>query len=705
MISISKNTLKKDFLTDLARVAHGRGEVTVVVDSLPSFLNTEISVSIFLYQISTYPRKVVWTSSNPTIFTFLGKAGMQTVVHQDLIHEQKEQEIANKVENQRQKEPVLYTQNHSYGSIEYGNQNSSTPRSVSSSYGQTQYGNGDNYISNSDSYDTFGKANYGDSSFSDPVNSSPSYGADPYGTDQKPDVENPKYGETKYGSSTSENLDQSKKDPTNKPAHSVSAYGQQKQKVNQPINQNYQNFQPVQPKIKKPTPSPSSGSASSASAYIPNNSQPQPANLIDQTNGQNAQKRMIENKGADLDKWLEKIDSAKSALNQIKHRKTKSLEKSSKKSNLLWKIKAPVRNLYMVGLSLVISFVIVGAFVFFPTNAYTVEVKANGIQTSTEITVAKNDFKTKSLELSATNSIETSGTKELKTTNATGKVAIINKGGYDYTKLSNGRFYLYKDGKKYKPDFNNSLSKTVTVPSRNDLYGPKIEFTITAVEPGSSQNQSEDSKFSLTNLYDLSLGSNLYAIATTPITASEELNQSVVTQTDLDILKASNDSSIVNQRVEEIKLIQDEQTFTDPTWYSNSNVEYSFDRGVGDIAEKVTLTTTINSAIYYLPTSIVQDKIQKSSKSLDRFGDVVIKGVDGDFAKDEEIVLDVYYSYYKDAEIDELEIKNILENNDYQTAIKIIKEKYPSIEDVEIKEIGIKIPGIKPRNDLNLIQN
>lgn len=71
MLTINSSTTKKELLNQLATMASKNGDLDIEVDSLPNFLTTPVAFTIFSYQISNYPRKILWTSKNPVIYGFL----------------------------------------------------------------------------------------------------------------------------------------------------------------------------------------------------------------------------------------------------------------------------------------------------------------------------------------------------------------------------------------------------------------------------------------------------------------------------------------------------------------------------------------------------------------------------------------------------------------------------------------------------------
>jgi hypothetical protein len=75
MLRISHETTKKTLLQYLTAEAGKQGDLVLCIDYLPSFLDTYISFRVFAFQISNYPRNILWFSTNNHILLFLQQSG------------------------------------------------------------------------------------------------------------------------------------------------------------------------------------------------------------------------------------------------------------------------------------------------------------------------------------------------------------------------------------------------------------------------------------------------------------------------------------------------------------------------------------------------------------------------------------------------------------------------------------------------------
>lgn len=96
MLQISTKTSKRELLELLAAQAGESQKLVIEVISLPTFLTTPIAFTIFTYQISNYPRKIAWTSKNPTLIEFLKTCNVEVIPDTKTVDSFKNQTISDK---------------------------------------------------------------------------------------------------------------------------------------------------------------------------------------------------------------------------------------------------------------------------------------------------------------------------------------------------------------------------------------------------------------------------------------------------------------------------------------------------------------------------------------------------------------------------------------------------------------------------------
>lgn len=79
MLTINSNTNKSTLIQKLAHESAKDGKLSIYVDSLPDFLDTPVAFTVFNYQLSNYPRSIVWTTESDQIFNFLSECKVDAV--------------------------------------------------------------------------------------------------------------------------------------------------------------------------------------------------------------------------------------------------------------------------------------------------------------------------------------------------------------------------------------------------------------------------------------------------------------------------------------------------------------------------------------------------------------------------------------------------------------------------------------------------
>lgn len=100
MLRISQTTTKKILLQYLTAEAGKQGNLVLQVDALPPYLDTYISFRVFAFQISNYPRPILWYTNNQHLLAFLKECGVTIFIplQQNLLNynEPKSQDIRDK---------------------------------------------------------------------------------------------------------------------------------------------------------------------------------------------------------------------------------------------------------------------------------------------------------------------------------------------------------------------------------------------------------------------------------------------------------------------------------------------------------------------------------------------------------------------------------------------------------------------------------
>jgi hypothetical protein len=168
MIHLNASTAKTDLIKILESESDKHESLYLIIDSLPSFLNTPIAFTVFNYQISRYPRKIFWWSWEPKILDFLTNctAAVSDPVNDKTISADKNilikynsssPAISNKSTKSfdLKEHPALAQNKHVFSAQEILNENKYEPIELISDYAQEKDLKTDEEIPNPDNSQSF----------------------------------------------------------------------------------------------------------------------------------------------------------------------------------------------------------------------------------------------------------------------------------------------------------------------------------------------------------------------------------------------------------------------------------------------------------------------------------------------------------------------------------------------------------------------
>jgi hypothetical protein len=422
----------------------------------------------------------------------------------------------------------------------------------------------------------------------------------------------------------------------------------------------------------------------------------------------------------DLDSWIERIEATKQALNSMKTdygqvnyssitsiTSTEFIRPLDKVNPFQRNKKQPQAYLFITSF-FVCALIFIVAMVFFPTNVYTLEINSPEDSTTLNLSIPKTTFTKQTIKLSGNASIPTSGDNQTGTERATGKVDLINKSTKSVT-LVNGSFSLIKDGKKYTHLRNSTLPEEIAIPPLNDLS--PVSITIQSDISGAEYNQPTNSTFEILNNLGQKPCGSCIGISTTAIEAGDGTGKKIVTEADQSLLRATVDGILAQQKVTKLQDIKDEKENIDNVlinndWYKNLNSSYVFQPDIGEPSANTTLQVNVDTEIYYLSRSTVDELLQRENNSIDRVVDVSVLESSGKFDDDSsEIKLKISYKYIEKVFLDKKNIENTINSSDDFLKIKEeIQKSYQSVINIDKKEIGLKIPFFSPAVNIKYIQ-
>jgi hypothetical protein len=449
-----------------------------------------------------------------------------------------------------------------------------------------------------------------------------------------------------------------------------------------------------------------------------NSSDYSPSNLIEDENSQSD----ILSKGKtlqDLDSWIDRIEATKIALNSMKGGDAEELNpKSDKPTSALTNIvsslpfnsrkKQPQAYLFLTTF-FACALVFILAMVFFPSNVYTFEINSPESSNTINLSIPSSQFNKQIFKLNATSTIPTSGDNQTGSERATGKIDIINKSSKSLT-LSNGSFSLVKDEKRYIHLRNSTLPELITIPAFNDLS--PVSIFVQAEEIGPDYNQPINSGFEILNSLGQKPCSSCQGIASTQIVSGQSTGNKVVTENDQSLLRSNVETLLAQQKVNKLQTFKEERAgiddvVTNNDWTRNISSSYVFLPDLGVQAADTQLKATVDVEVYNLAKSIFDQLLERENADIEKVTEINILETLGEFSeKPSDIKIKVTYKYTKKIAIDKRDIEQILDNSkNFSTSREEIQRNYDSVISIDKKEIGLKIPFIKPTTNIKYIQN
>lgn len=394
-----------------------------------------------------------------------------------------------------------------------------------------------------------------------------------------------------------------------------------------------------------------------------------------------------------LDNWLEKIEATRMALSGLKKEEQKQVKKPS---------------FFIKSLQFTASLVLLSAFVLvfytlFPTNVYSVNIVPQKKDAQTTIDLPVNKFLIQNRNFTETGETPGTGIEIVNLSQARGKVLLVNKSGGPISFNRNGIILISSTGAEYRQIAVNGDPGTYVVPGRSHIVGGSVEIRIQAAKDGADFNLAKDSVLKVYNLNRDLIGGLFSGTVTEDINVSKASGKKIIQAADLKKLQDENLIALEKQSQDELELIANETTFTDPKWYNLSDVIDVFTRASGDVAETVGVTTTSKSKLYYLNKNLLEDELQKVNLDMNKLLKISNLVYSGDFTRvDSKIQITLDYQYTQKNNLDENELANKLNNDDFSKTKSELKQDYPQITEIKKQEQGLRLPGVPARVNVNI---
>lgn len=687
MIALTSSTSKANFLEQLSLQSQQLGPLYIEVVSLPAYLNTQISLTIFSYQLSNYPRSLIWTSKDTHILQLLRDSQLHISDNYFKPHHPSE-EVAQVSPVTAQIVPEeVSTQTVEKIEVQPKTQSEVQPEPVNKSN-----------VTSGISIDTSQLAKIGFFN-KNTLQIVPNLDL-PNSAVNEQSVKASEYEEIKapeFSSSVSN------------PATNAKPSEEEKAKINlekKIYSTNMDRKLAIAPHHEN------SNKISLAGLLTGDNYHP--SSVISTTVNDPSSETSFDAdldfedesilESGNLDSWLDRIQATKEALNELRQ------DAGVVNQNFFnqQKVSQPKSKwFYTIAASAMASFFIVSFLVFFPTTAYTLEVYPDYQDGTFVLEASKPDFSTKSFLLESRQTIPTQNKEKTETERSSGTIQLINEGGKDVL-LDNAKFQIVKDGYRFSPILNSSLPNTFAIPAQNNKGGDPIKFAIQSIpQPGvagSSFNQPAGTRLKIVNLQDQSPCSSCYAVAVTDISNNNGEGDRIVSNADYDSLKNLTEQEVQKQRAAKIQDIRAEKIFTTNTWYKDLETTLKYNLEIGEKADNVELKKTVNSEIYYFSRSAIEEKIKQKKPEVYKIKELALLSSEGDIEKQSGIKATFYYTFSKNIKVETSSVSSLLLDKDFEEAKGEISKEYPAVKRIERQELGFKLPGVSPRQDIKIVE-
>jgi hypothetical protein len=367
----------------------------------------------------------------------------------------------------------------------------------------------------------------------------------------------------------------------------------------------------------------------------------------------------------------------------------------------------PLRYLYFLSFGLVAILSAVAIALGFPTVAYTIQVTPERQEKDALFIFEKNQINTQNFKFNLSAKSDTTGTISTTSTRARGKVRLLNKTSANI-ELTFSKFYISKGDNRYNPVYDSTQVQTINIPSKNNLSGPIVEIDIESgnVENGGNYDLKEGEELTPVNLQGVPFGPNFTAVVSQEVSSNTPQSNRTVTDGDLRTLRSTIESNLLKDKQSKIAEIDSKRYVSNVNWSTNIESVFNADRKVGDSADSVSLSATVSSDIYYLDKKNLVDQILSRESNADQVTKIEISNGETAWDKDaQKLTLEVKYIYTLKSDISEDKLKEIAQNSGLNTddAVNKIKQTYPRVSDIKSSVSGVPVP-INPHIEVDVVQ-
>jgi hypothetical protein len=343
--------------------------------------------------------------------------------------------------------------------------------------------------------------------------------------------------------------------------------------------------------------------------------------------------------------------------------------------------------------SLFLLFSLIAIFNIFPKNIFNVEVSNTIDKKTIEVKIPESQLKKTKVELKSKSQILTSTTQNATPKNLSEsfqKVNLVNNSN-GTVRFDQGGIILIaeKTGVEYRHKITAEDLLTFSIPKQNSKNFIRIEPT----KP--TEALPNGSILKVFNLKGEALGYNFKAIV------EEESNptkQNIFTNSDQDTLETIIESDLNEKRSSLITSINDENNFTDPSWFTIISNDIKYDKKLNDNTDVVNAEALSVIEVYSIPRNDFKNTIAIKSN----LGNVMdIQVINSRIDNNKLINATFLVSFQDTSKISKIDIIKSLYSSEYEK----VQEKYPEVKRISKEsKTGINLPGITPLNQINILE-
>lgn len=396
----------------------------------------------------------------------------------------------------------------------------------------------------------------------------------------------------------------------------------------------------------------------------------------------------------DFDEMITRIEKTKSTIKIERNKFIKKTEET--KNNFLHnlnKYKLQFNTAISLGLLLCLVFI----FNIFPKNVFNVEVSSNLDQKTIEVKIPESQLKKTKVELKSNSQILTTSKQipapiSKSTTKTFQEVNLVNNSN-GTVRFDRGGIILIaeKTGVEYRQKISPEDPKTYSIPSQNSKNFINIEATAV------TEDLPKDSVLKIFNLKGDALGYNFKAVVTEETKNNNE-SFNTFTESDQDTLKTKIESDLNEKRASFINSSNDDNNFTDPTWFKIISTDIKYDKNLSEITDTVNAEALSVIEVYSVPKQDFKNTIEVKS-NLGKIMDIQVMNSNID---DDKLINATFLVSFQDkAKISKIDIIKNLNSGEFNK----VQEEHPSIKRISKEsKVGISLPGIIPLNQVNILE-